>query len=229
MSGMADPADDLLADQLRYYRARAAEFDLTAYGVEADRHGKPKSPVEDERIVDRLDLAGNVLELACGTGAWTQHIARTARSVLAVDLAPEMLDVARAKVRLPNVSFLQADALSWTPDRTFDAVFFAFWLSHVPPSMFDRFWLRLAEMLSPGGRVIVVDELVDRRELETDLTVEDDLPVARRKLRDGSTHRLVKVFYLADELRTTLTRLGWTADVTALPRGLFLLEAQLQG
>jgi trans-aconitate methyltransferase len=223
-----DPTEALLADQVRYYRARAAEFDQSVYRTDSDGAELPKSPADDERLVRSLGLSGDVLELACGTGSWTQHIARVADTVLAVDVAAEMLEFARPKIRSSNVTFLQADALTWSPDRHFDAVFFAFWLSHVPPRLFDRFWERLAAMLRDGGRVVAIDELPDRRDLETHLTMEDGLPVARRQLRDGSRHRLVKVFYAADELCTALNDLGWTADVRALPRGLFLLEAQRQ-
>lgn len=224
-----DPVEELLADQVRYYRARAKEFDRTAYGEERDRFGEPKSPLQDARVVAALDITGDVLEIACGTGVWTQHLAKTATSVLAVDVAAEMIDVARPKIHTDNVTFLQADVFTWSPDRRFDAIFFGFFLSHVPPAMFDGFWQRLDGMLAPAGRVLVVDELTDRRDLEPELSTEQGLPVARRTLSDGSDHRLVKVFFTADELRSRLEALGWNAQVRQLPRGLFLLDAQRQG
>jgi SAM-dependent methyltransferase len=221
-----DPTEALLADQVRYYRARAAEFDQTAYSTDADGTERPKSPSDDERVIRELNLGGDVLELACGTGAWTRHLAGVADTVLAVDVAAEMIELARPKIHTSNVTFVQADVLAWSPNRRFDAIFFAFWLSHVPPRMFNSFWERLAASLRDDGRVVVIDELPDRRHLEQDLTTENGLPVARRRLSDGSDHRLVKVFYAADEIRTALSDLGWTADVRPLPRGLFLLEAR---
>lgn len=221
-----DPTEALLADQIRYYRARAAEFDQTVYGTDREEAERPKSPDEDERVVRDLHLSGDVLELACGTGAWTQHLARVADSVLAVDVAAEMLEFARPKIASSNVTFVQADVFTWSPGRHFDAIFFAFWLSHVPPALFDNFWERLTTMLGDGGRVVAIDELPTRRGLERHLTTENGLPVARRALRDGSQHRLVKVFYGADELRSGLSDLGWEVEVRALPRGLFLLDAR---
>lgn len=222
-----DPLEALLADQVHYYRARASEFDESAL-IADDGTERPRSAVDDERLVRDLGLSGDVLEIACGTGAWTRHLARVADSVVAVDVAAEMIEFARPKISTRNVTFVQADVFTWSPDRRFDAVFFAFWLSHVPPDWFGRFWEQLVAMVTDDGRVVAIDELPDRRHLESDLTIENGLPVARRVLRDGSQHRLVKVFYEVDELRSALNDLGWHADVRPLPRGLFLLEAQRQ-
>jgi 2-polyprenyl-3-methyl-5-hydroxy-6-metoxy-1,4-benzoquinol methylase len=224
-----DPTEELLADQVRYYRARAAEFDRTAYGIQRDRNGQPFPVSDDVRLIGDLGITGDVLELACGTGNWTQHLAHTARSVVAVDVAAEMIELAQPKIRTSNVTFKVADVFNWSPDRRFDTIFFGFLLSHVPPPMFDDFWRHLEPMLRPGGRVVAIDELPDRRDLEPHLQLEDGLPVARRTLSDGSDHRLVKVFYDAEELRTSLAALGWDAEVKPLPRGLFLLQAQRQG
>jgi SAM-dependent methyltransferase len=224
-----DPTEKLLADQVRYYRARAAEFDRTAYGEARDRSGATFPVSDDARLIGELDITGDVLELACGTGNWTRHLALTADSVLAVDVAAEMIEVARPKISTANVTFVQADVFSWSLEREFDAIFFGFFMSHIPPPMFDDFWRHLEPMLRPGARVLAIDELPDRRGLEPDLQLEDGLPVARRTLSDGSDHRLVKVFYDADELRASLATLGWAATVKPLPRGLFLLEAQRQG
>ncbi len=48
-------------------------------------------------------LAGrDVLEVACGTGYWTAHLAPFTRSILATDAADEVLDVARAKTYPPR-------------------------------------------------------------------------------------------------------------------------------
>jgi trans-aconitate methyltransferase len=54
--------------------------------------------------------------------------------VTAVDAAPEMLALARQRVRDLPVEFVQADLFAWQPPRRYDTVFFAFWLTHVPPA-----------------------------------------------------------------------------------------------
>jgi len=59
--------DEVLADQVDYYRRRAGEYDVTAYGdVVAAR-------ARIARLVAEMRPAGSVLEIACGTGLWTRR------------------------------------------------------------------------------------------------------------------------------------------------------------
>jgi len=84
-----------------------------------------------------------VLELACGTGLWMVELAHHATSVTAVDASPEVLEINRARLRETGrenaVRYVEADLFGWRPDAAYDAVFFGFWLSHVPPERFEAF------------------------------------------------------------------------------------------
>ena len=61
----------------------------------------------------------------------------------AVDASPEVLGINRARLREArreiSVRYVEADLFDWRPDAAYDAVFFEFWLSHVPPERFERF------------------------------------------------------------------------------------------
>jgi demethylmenaquinone methyltransferase/2-methoxy-6-polyprenyl-1,4-benzoquinol methylase len=114
---MDDDVEALVAEQVAYYRAHAPDYD--------NYLGK-----DWDHSIEELPISGDVLELACGTGHWTRLLG--ARSVIAVDAAPEVLALARRRVRGLPVEFIQADVLAWQPPRRFDTVFFAFWLTHVP-------------------------------------------------------------------------------------------------
>ena len=76
--------DEVLAEQVDYYRRRAGEYDVTAYGDVAAARTRIAG------LVEQLRPAGSVLEIACGTGLWTAALAETADSVLAVDASPEV-------------------------------------------------------------------------------------------------------------------------------------------
>lgn len=115
---MDSDVDDLLAEQIAYYRARAGEYDRV-YAEREDLRGLLAA-------ADDLPIVGDVLELACGTGQWTQALAGRARSVTAVDSAPEVLSIARERTASPKVRFVRADVFTWQPPRRYDTVFFAF-------------------------------------------------------------------------------------------------------
>src|SRR5436309_9580609 len=131
--------DALLAEQIAYYRARAPEYFLGA--IEMDPAEATAARLELLGALDAFAPTGDVLELACGPGTWTRELLRYAASVTAVDASEEMLALAADAVAGdPRVRFVAADLFNWTPVERFDAVFFGFWLSHVPIERFGSFW-----------------------------------------------------------------------------------------
>jgi len=201
--------EDLIREQIDFYRARASGNDATSRppGDPLARYG---NNVLD--ALDRFRATGRVLEIASGTGSWTPSLLRHAASVTALDSSPEMLRLSRQKTGDdPRVRYVEADVFTWQADATYDVVFFANWLSHVPPACFDGFWRTVRAALAPGGRVFFADEATDAWRHET---VEgDDFPVVRRSVEDGRTYRVVKVFWDLDELETRLRALGWRVEL----------------
>ncbi|MFS4091905.1 class I SAM-dependent methyltransferase [Streptomyces sp. AF1A] len=190
--------------QIAYYRARAAEYD-SAYDTRMD---KPRLVT----ALDELPISGHVLELACGTGQWTQHLAGRARTLTALDAAPEMLRIARARMRGTATRFIEADVFDWEPDRQYDTIFFAFWLSHVPPVEMEAFWALLRWALAPGGCAVFIDDSPAKAELE-ELVAEAHVPTVRRRLADGSQHLTVKVLHDVPSLTSQMNDLGWEAHI----------------
>jgi demethylmenaquinone methyltransferase/2-methoxy-6-polyprenyl-1,4-benzoquinol methylase len=199
-----------------YYSRRANEYERI--------YRKPERQ-EDLRVLREvlaeLLRGRDVLELACGTGYWTEAIAPAAASVLATDASAEVLEIARGK-NFPTgkVAFQTADAyrLDQVPG-TFDAALTGFWWSHVPSRRQREFLDVLEGRLSPAGRVV----LMDNRYVEGSST-----PIAERdaegdtyqlrRLDDGSEHRVLKNFPEPAELlelpgraaaRVTLTLLRY--------------------
>lgn len=210
--------DDLLAGQVAYYRRRASEYDVTAYsGLDAAR-------ARITRIMAALRPAANVLEIACGTGLWTEALARAVRTVTAIDAAPEMIDIARARVTAAHVRFEVADVFTWSAPERFDTVFFAFWLSHVPASRFEQFWRQLEGLVAGQGRVLFVDEHPDVRGKEDYAAGSEE--IIHRRLGDGSEHRLIKVFIHPGQLQTWLHRLGWQSRIRRDGRDWVIGEAR---
>jgi SAM-dependent methyltransferase len=200
-AGASGDLDALLAEQRSYYGAVAPEY---------EDHAIPGAwGGELLAAVDAFRPAGDVLELACGPGTWTERLLRHAGTVVAVDASPEMLDMARSRIRDSRVRFVHADLFEWRPDERYDVVFFGFWLSHVPVERFEQFWSLVADCLRPDGRVFFTD---DAHRTPDELAYGDASPLVRRRLNDGSAYRVVKVPYEAADLERRLRELGW--DIT---------------
>lgn len=215
MPEFAGVSPETLAEMRDYYRARAAEYDewfyrkgRYDYGPEANARWFAEAE-EAFAALDALRIAGDVLELAPGTGIWTERLLPGANSITAVDASPEMIAINRAKVNDERVRYIQADLFSWQPARLYDAVVFGFWLSHVPAERLDGFLRQVAEALRPGGTLFFVDGRP-----EPTLTAHDQaLPesgsqLMTRRLNDGRTFQIVKNHYPAAELEARCAAAG---------------------
>ena len=222
MQPLSTQPADLIEQQKEYYRARAGEYDEWfmregRYDPGPELRARWNAEAEAvRRALAAWNPAGRVLELACGTGWWTEQLVRYASAVTAVDASAEVLELNRRRVGDGRVRYVQADIFAWKPDTAYDVVFFSFWLSHVPPERFGEFWALVRSALRPGGRAIFVDSL--RTELSTardHALPEEGDPVSVRRLNDGREFRIVKVFYRPEDLAARLAALGWRAEVSA--------------
>jgi 2-polyprenyl-3-methyl-5-hydroxy-6-metoxy-1,4-benzoquinol methylase len=214
----SDP--DLLAEQIAYYRARAPEYDEWWLRTGRYDHGAAENRrwfaemAQVEAALDHFDLGDDVLELAAGTGLWSQLLARRAKRLTCLDAAPEVLERNRERVDAAHVRYVLADLFAWQPDRRYDSVFFSFWLSHVPDERFDAFWRMVAAALRPGAGVFLVDSRYAPTSTAVDHTLgERGDPVRQRLLDDGRAFRVVKVFHEVEDLRARLADLGWQSEL----------------
>jgi 2-polyprenyl-3-methyl-5-hydroxy-6-metoxy-1,4-benzoquinol methylase len=212
--------DVLLAEQIRYYRDRAGEYEdwwlrrgRYDHGAEANARWFAEA-AEVTADLERFRPGGHVLELACGTGLWTAALAASAASVTAVDASAEVLQIARAKVAAANVQYIEADLFAWEPERSYDVCFFSFWLSHVPRERWRPFWEKVRRALSPGGRVYLIDSARSERASARDHALQEpEEELMLRRLADGREYRIVKHWFDADGLGRQLAELGWDARI----------------
>lgn len=205
-----------IREQLDYYRARAAEYDQ--WWLRQGRYNRGTTlnaqwfaeAAQVSAALSAFRPAGRILEIACGTGIWSEQLLLFASHLTAVDGSPEMLAINAARLRSPGVRYVEANLFEWQPTDRFDTVFFGFWLSHVPPERFADFWSLVGSCLSPGGRVFFVDS----RHEESSTAVDHRLPapkatILRRHLNDGREFQIYKIFYDTEELTDRLSELGW--------------------
>lgn len=214
---MNDSVDlQTLEEMKRYYQACANEYDAII-----NRQGRfdqgPELNVrwfaEWDEVVAQLQafqLTGDVLELAAGTGNWTQQLLHSASTLTAVDASADMLAVNQAKVGSSRVTYVQADLFNWQPERAYDALFFGFWLSHVPREQLEAFLHSCWIWLRPGGKIFFVDDMGTP-------TMAPDTPsrqgqIETRTLHDGRSFQIVKNYYEAADLVAACARAGF--DIT---------------
>ncbi len=175
-----------------YYAARASEYERIS--AKPERQADLRSL---ENLIPAHFTGRSVLEIACGTGYWTQHIARTARSILATDLTQETLDVAGSK-DLPQdkVRFAIADAYNLPADKgPFEGAYAGFWWSHMRHTECRPFFASLRRCLAPGAVVVLMDNLfVPGSSTPLSRTDGEGNTWQERKLDDGTTHEVLKNF-----------------------------------
>ncbi len=215
--------EELLAEQIAYYRARASEYDewwerRGRFDRGAQANARWFAETEELReALERFDLAGSVLELACGTGIWTERLAGHAARLTAVDSSPEVIAINRARVGGRGVDYVTADLFEWEPEELYDACFFGFWLSHVPYELFAEFWAKIARALAPAGRVFFVDSARSALVQGAVRLPAGGGETQRRRLSDGREYTIVKHWFEPAALSERLRDVGWEIEVHATP------------
>ncbi len=191
-----------------YYAARAAEYDRV--------YSKPERQ-NDLRAIElwlpSVFSGRSVLEVACGTGYWTQFLAPAASRLLALDSSPETLEIARSRVTGSHVDLVLGDAYA-LPDGgpRHEGAFAGFWISHVPRGRMRAFLDGLHSRLLPGAKVVLLDNrLVAGSSTPIADTDAEGNTYQFRTLADGSTHHVLKNFPSEAEMRSWLE--GRASDV----------------
>ena len=184
-----------------YYAALANEYDRI--------YLKPERQADLRQIEGWLPtvFAGrSVLEVACGTGYWTQFYAPAAERVVAVDAAPETLRIAETRVPAAKVQLVEGDAYR-LPSSTVrcDAGFAGFWWSHIPRSRIDEFLRGFHAAIEPGAKVVFLDNrFVPASSTPIAETDAEGNTYQVRTLADGSIHRVLKNFPDRDALMASV-------------------------
>jgi SAM-dependent methyltransferase len=195
-----------------YYADRAAEYD--------EVYRKPERQDDIARLKQLLPplVAGKrVLEIAAGTGYWTQVLAGTAAEIMATDLNAETIAIAAQRdYGAAPVALRTADAyrLDTVPGE-FDLVFCGFWWSHVARADISPFLAGIRGRTGKGVQLVLVDNrYVPGSSTPVSRTGPDGDTYQRRRLADGREYEVLKNFPTREQLATDLepaaTDLAWT-------------------
>jgi protein-L-isoaspartate O-methyltransferase len=197
-----------------YYQRRAPEYD--AVYNKRERHD------DLSKLALRLAtlFAGRtVLEVAAGTGYWTQVLVASAGHVVATDVNDGPLQIAKDRdYAKASVDFELADAFRLgAVAGHFDALFAGFWWSHLAIAQQSEWLTQVADRLPPGALVAFIDNrFVEGSTHPISRMDSDGNTYQSRTLADGSTWEVLKNFPSTEELLTAVDRYAESASVEEL-------------
>ncbi len=176
------------AGELEYQAARASKISVAATPeaiFERYRRNKHWDLFTYEYLFHAMgDIRGKrVLDFGCGEGEISTLLARYGAAVTAVDISPELIELARARIAADggtgNTEFLEMDILeSDLPRNCFDFVIGSAVLHHV-----DLYQVtpKLFEFVKPGGRIFFIEPIAYSPALQK---LRDLTPVSNDKSPD---------------------------------------------
>lgn len=183
-----------------YYARRADEYEKIYRRDEATRQAEQN---QITTAIAQTLRERSVLEVAAGTGYWTQFVAQVAARIVATDINQEVLEIARQTKILPNTELVQADAFM-LPFKvsSFTGGLANFWFSHLKKDQRDKFFRHFHSKLQPGATIFVADNVYNEGVGGEIVTVPEDADntYKLRTLEDGSAYLIIKNYPSTEEL-----------------------------
>ena len=193
---------------LDYYNKRLEEYEAI--------YAKPERQTDLQKLVARLqaDIKNcTVLELACGTGWWTEKLASHASSWTATDADSAALEIVKQKT-IQGLSTAQLlNAFQPQVNELVDCVFAAHWYSHLKLNEQQAFFEAVHTCLKPGGCLIMLDnKYVSGSSTSISRTDTIGNTYQRRPLKDGSTYEVLKNFPTQEQLHQSGTAFAFAVQ-----------------
>lgn len=119
---------------------------------------------EAQAFVDLLNAANHkdltVVDIGCGTGAFSIHAAYYFNKIIAVDVSPEMLTIANSKAEakgIRNIEFINSGFLQFQPNEQVDIIHTKWALHHLPDYWKQAALVNINKMLKPDGVLYISD------------------------------------------------------------------------
>jgi ubiquinone/menaquinone biosynthesis C-methylase UbiE len=152
-------------------------------------------------LTSHIHTGMKVLELGCGTGFFTGELAKTGAAVTAIDISPDLLEIARRNRAAENVRFEIQNAYALTySDATFDTVIGSSVLHHLE---IDPALAQVFRVLRPAGTI----RFTEPNMLNPQIAIQKNIPAIKRRLGDSPD----ETAFLRWPLQHRLIRAGFRA------------------
>jgi len=196
-------------DLVSYYKDRAQEYEKVYLKPERQNDLQKATT-----ILQSLFLQKKVVEIACGTGYWTERIADTATSILATDINKSVIEIAENKHYKNQVNFELSDIYNCSFDKKYDGVFGGFIWSHILLQDLDNFIDKINTIVPSDGTIVFMDNnYVEGSNHVITKTDGQGNTYQTRKLENGTSHLVLKNFptkeFIFDKLSDIATEINF--------------------
>ena len=130
-------------------------------------------------LTAHLKSTDKVLEIGCGTGYFTKEIVRTGALVTAIDISPELLNIAKQEITETNINFLLDNAYELSfEDNSFDSIVGSSVLHHLE---IEKAISEMFRVLKPGGIMFFTEPNM----MNPQIALQKNIPALKRKLGDS--------------------------------------------
>ena len=120
-----------------------------------------------------------ILEIGCGTGYFTRELTQRGADIVAIDVSPDLLEIAKAKYSAPNVRYEIQNAYALTyADAMFDSVVGSSILHHLE---IEEALREIYRVLKPGGTIYFTEPNM----LNPQIAMQKNVPWIKRRLGDS--------------------------------------------
>ena len=181
-----------------YYSRRAKEYENIYHRDDSIRQDE-QNQIKNE--LRRLFVGKSVLEVACGTGYWTESIAEVANDITGIDVSNEVLEIAKSK-NIP-AKFIIGDAYYLEKiEGNFNAGCANFWFSHIEKDKIDQFLNGFHKRIGNNSYVFMADNVYVEGIGGKLIRKENSFDTYKtRKLSGGTEYEIVKNYYNENELK----------------------------
>jgi len=140
--------------------SKVAEFydDFTEYQLSHGINPRHRS-IQDWLVKAGLLESHKVLEIGCGIGTQTELLLNylsNEASVLAVDISPKSIEIAKKRLgKFNNVELIAADIVQLPLKDKFDVVLLPDVLEHIPKEQHLKLFEKIAQVLKMDGFVLI--------------------------------------------------------------------------
>jgi SAM-dependent methyltransferase len=130
-------------------------------------------------LTNHVQRGQKILELGCGTGYFTHSLAETGAQITAIDISPDLLEVAQRECGRDNVTFEIQNAYALTyPDAVFDSIVGSSVLHHLE---IEVALTEIYRVLRPGGSI----RFTEPNMLNPQIAVQKNVPAIKKRLGDS--------------------------------------------